>query len=314
LKNKFALLICVFTGCVTPPIAVQSPTPDAKAAAVETAPVGPAPIVRKQFKLAAEDYWRIELPTRLPFDASGLALDDKSLLILSDKESVLYRVGLETNHTARLQPAKLLLPDKGDLDWEGLARDEAGHFYACEEGHRWVARFELGNAPVERLDIDWSPVRQYFSAINRNASFEGIAVSGNRLWVANERDRARIIEVDLRTLKVVADFAVQPSTWGLVLHYSDLAFRDGHLFVLLRHHRLILEVDPDSHDVLAEYDFNALEDAPEHRYEKEYPTGNMEGLAIDAQYFWLVTDNNGLPRRQDARDRRPTLFKCRRPL
>jgi len=118
----------------------------------------------------------------------------------------------------------------------------------------------------------------------------------------------------LETLKVVADFAPQPSTWSFVLHYSDLCWFKGHLFVLLRHHQVILEVDPTTRDVLAEYNFHAIEDAPQHAYHKAYPTGAMEGLAVDDNYFWLVTDNNGFPRVQDNKDRRPTLFKCKRPI
>jgi hypothetical protein len=39
----------------------------------------------------------------------------------------------------------------------------------------------------------------------------------------------------------------------------------------------------------------------------------MEGLAVSDKYFWLCTDNNGLGRKHYPNDRRPTLFKCRRP-
>jgi hypothetical protein len=39
----------------------------------------------------------------------------------------------------------------------------------------------------------------------------------------------------------------------------------------------------------------------------------MEGLAVDRDYFWLCTDNNGLSRKKYPGDTRPTLFKCRRP-
>jgi hypothetical protein len=63
-----------------------------------------------------------------------------------------------------------------------------------------------------------------------------------------------------------------------MLHYSDLSWFKGHLFVLLRHHQVILEVDPATRDVLAEYNYHAIEDAPQHAYHKAYPTGTMEGL------------------------------------
>lgn len=207
----------------------------------------------------------------------------------------------------------LLAAKRGRIDFEGIARDEAGRVYVCDESDRWILRIDPATKQVERLPIDWSPVEQFFSRSDPNASFEGIAIGGGRLWLANERERARVIEVDLQSLRVVGEFAPQPSSWGLVLHYSDLAWHDGHLFLLLRHHRVILEIDPVSHEVIAEYDYRAVEDAPEHLYLKQFPTGTMEGLAVDDSYFWLVTDNNGFGRRAAPNDRRPTLFKCPRP-
>jgi hypothetical protein len=39
----------------------------------------------------------------------------------------------------------------------------------------------------------------------------------------------------------------------------------------------------------------------------------MEGLAVDENQFWLVTDNNGLGRERYPLDTRPTLFRCPRP-
>jgi hypothetical protein len=291
-----------------------SPQPDQPTAAPEK----PA---RKSFVLNAEDFWRMEAPGRRRFDASGLAWDGKRLLVIDDRSPEAHEVDFGTNHVAKLKPAgifswpqmtRFIVGKNGRFDMEGIARDEQGRIYACEEANRWIFRYDPASNKVERLDIDWTPVRQYFSS-DDNASFEGIAVGGGKLWLANERDRARLIEVDLQTLKVVGDFAPQPSTWSFVLHYSDLCWFKGKLFLLLRHHRVILEIDPTTREVLAEYDYRALEDAPERQYHKEYPTGTMEGLAVHDHYFWLCTDNNGLPRVQDATDRRPTLFKCKRP-
>jgi uncharacterized protein YjiK len=273
------------------------------------------------FVLSAEDFWRLDLPEGRRFDASGLTWDNGRLLVVEDGDPPLYQIEFTTNNVARLkqtsvlswpQMTKYIVNKHGRFDLEGIARDDQGRIYACEEANRWIFRWDPATKKVERLEIDWAPVRQYFSGSD-NASFEGIAVGGGRLWLANERDRARIIEVDLQTLKIVGDFAAQPSAWSFILHYSDLSWFKGHLFVLLRHHQVILEVDPATRDVLAEYNYHAMEDAPQHEYHKSYPTGTMEGLAVDDNYFWLVTDNNGFPRRQDSRDRRPTLFKCKRP-
>jgi uncharacterized protein YjiK len=279
----------------------------------------PAPLVRKFFTLAEEDYWRLEAAEQ--FDASGLVFDEGGLLVVNDKRPGLYRVEFGEGHSARLvaeggftlEVLKGLLPGQGRFDLEGLARDERGRIYVCEESGRSIFRLDPETRGVERLGIDWGPVKEFFYELAGNASFEGVTVGGGKLWVANERERAVVIEVDLDSLRVARSFAVAPAAWGLFLHYSDLAWRDGHLFVLARHHRVILEVDPATREVVAEYDYRAVEDAPEHLYRKDYPTGVMEGLAVDENYFWLVTDNNGQARRQEAGDRRPTLFKCPRP-
>jgi hypothetical protein len=314
-KRTAALLLAVsalFLGCVSS--STSQSTNDAVTAS-------PAPARRKLFILTAEDFWRVQLADGKRFDASALAWDNGRLLTLQDGEPGLHEIQFDTNHLARLRSLPIFTPQQmdaftvgklGRFDLEGMARDDAGRIYVCEEANRWIFRWDPATKRLERLDIDWTPVRQYFSS-DDNASFEGIAVGGGKLWLANERDRARIIEVDLQSLKILGDFAPAPSQWAMVLHYSDLCWFKGHLFVLLRHHHVILELDPATREVLAEYNFHAIEDAPEHEYHKRFPTGTMEGLAIDDDYFWLITDNNGLPRMADSADRRPTLFKCKRP-
>jgi hypothetical protein len=82
----------------------------------------------------------------------------------------------------------------------------------------------------------------------------------------------------------------------------------------MREDHVVLRVDPRSHRVLAEYDFREIESAPENKYRLVLPfVGVMEGLAIDDNNFWLVTDNNGLGRVRFPNDARPTLFQCPRP-
>ena len=73
----------------------------------------------------------------------------------------------------------------------------------------------------------------------------------------------------------------------------------------------MLEVDPIARRVLAEYDYREVE--ARLSYATGLPIGIMEGLAVDRDFIWLVTDNNGDARKGAARDRRPTLVKCPRP-
>jgi hypothetical protein len=280
-----------------------------------------------RYSLHADKIVQLNLPGGQRFDASGLFLTPAGeLLTESDRGAGVYRIeflpGDQAADLNRLpncftteQLAPLAKEKVGRYDCEGVTEDEQGRIYLCEEANRWILRFDPKTQTVERLNIDWSPVQKYFSE-DRNASFEGIAVHDGKLYVANERKRGRLIVVNLATLQIVDHFVVQPH--GLQdrdVHYSDLSWFDGALFVLLRESHVILKVNPLNHRVLAEYYYLEMENAPDVAYNTvyHYPFGTMEGLAVSRDYFWLVTDNNGLGRLKYPRDIRPTLFRCPRP-
>lgn len=279
------------------------------------------------YELAPDAAWSLNLPDFEPFGASGLLrLPDGSLVTVSDRGSEIYRIERPPGtNAAHLVLVTNLFPDwaltrltrekRGHLDCEGLGIDDRGRVYLCEESERWILRCDPRDASVERLVIDWAPVQRYFSPRDRNASFEGLAVGGGKLYLANERDQGRIIEVDLASRKVVGDFEVRTSRQGLWdNHYSDLSWHQGRLYVLCRESRAVLEVDPARHEVVAEYSYTAIEANPEYRFRLRVPlVGVMEGLAVDDAAFWLVTDNNDLPRERHPEDRRPLLFHCPRP-
>jgi sugar lactone lactonase YvrE len=198
------------------------------------------------------------------------------------------------------------------FDCEGLAVDAHGNLYLSEESQRVAYRLAPAGK-MEAIVIDWSPVRQFFGS-DPNASFEGIAVNGDRMYLANERSAARIVVVDLNERKVLDSFFVDSTGFAFGgPHYTDLAFADGHLFILNRNHRCIFEIEPETKRVLAEYSFAQMELDKAVAYFTDYPTGTMEGLAVDTDYFWMITDNNGKGRIADPADDRPTLFRCKRP-
>jgi hypothetical protein len=286
------------------------------------APQSP-PVERKSFTLSPSAVWQLELPDGKRFDASGLLLrGDGSLLTLSDQEPALYRLDAPTRGgIARLEKlpgffaADQLAPFKQEkkdrYDVEGLGQDAMGNIYVSEEANRWILRFPPNGSRMERLPIDWSPVARYFDPKDDNASFEGVGIVGRTMFVANERNLPRILRVDLDTMKVVGDFS---PAFNIPLlneaHYSDLSVWRGHLFVLVRSRDQILEIDTATEQVLAEYDAGFADHDPEYGYITRYGTGNMEGLAIDAGGFWLITDNNGEGRKKYPADIRPTLFRC----
>lgn len=277
---------------------------------------------RKQFTLAADRAWQLEAPKKERFDASGLAFWNGKLLTLNDRDSELYEIVLGTNQVAALQRtpffphasvAKAALKSEPRYDAEGIAVDSAGNLYISEESQRSIFRSSPDGKTVERLPIDWTPVKKFFGR-DPNASFEGIAMSETKLYVANERDAARIIVVDRTSWRVEDSFFVDSSAFAFGgPHYSDLSFWNGRLYVLDRNHRAIFEVDPSTRTVLAEFSFAQMELSEEFVYRTAYPTGTMEGLAVDAAFFWLVTDNNSFGRVKYLRDGRPTLFRCPKP-
>ena len=279
------------------------------------------------YTLRADHIWQMNLPHNQRFDASGLFLEKSgALLTESDQRIGVYRIVFtQSNDSVDLaqipdcftaaQLAPFAAEKFGRYDCEGVTEDAQGRIYLCEEANRWILRWDPKTKTVDRLDIDWTPVKRYFSN-DRNAAWEGIAIDGPTLYVANERKRGRLITVDLNTLKVKDDF-VAPASHSIWYdaHYSDLCWFDGALYALMREDHVILKINPATHLVLAEYDFAEMENDPDAAYYKVVPlvTGVMEGLAVDKHYFWLCTDNNGLSRKHHPGDTRPTLFRCRRP-
>lgn len=278
------------------------------------------------YTLRAENVWQLNPPKGERFDASGLLLrKDGELLTVNDRDPALCKIQFSRGAnsadmvvvpnsftTSHLAPFALEKVDR--YDCEGIAEDAKGRIYYCEEANRWILRLDRKTRKVERLPIDWAPVKKYFHPTDRNASLEGIAIGDGKLFVANERQEGRIIVLDLKTLRIVDDFTVRPSKTRMQdIHYSDLCWFDGALYALLRENRVIVKIDPKRRRILAEYSFHQMEQAPELAYRTTYPTSTMEGLAVDKNHFWLVTDNNGWGRKQFPNDTRSTLFKCRRP-
>lgn len=281
----------------------------------------------KYYKLTAAHSWQMNLPGGQRFDASGLFQEQSGdLLTESDQHIGVYRIRFSSDPTSVnldripdcFTPAQLVPFARlkwGRYDCEGVTEDGEGRIYLCEEANRWILRWDPRTKTVENLAIDWRPVQKYFSS-DRNAAWEGIAIDGSTLYVANERKKGRLITVNLNTLKVTGDFVLHAthSIW-YDAHYSDLCWFDGALYALMREDYVILKIDPLSRRVLAEYNYRRIENARDNAYHKVVPlvTGVMEGLAVDKNYFWLCTDNNGLSRKKHPGDTRPTLFRCPRP-
>jgi hypothetical protein len=270
----------------------------------------------------------LDLPEGRRFDASALLrMPSGEFWTINDQAAGVYRISVreETNSAQLIRIPEILTSahrmallgsprSVHRLDCEGLARGNDGRIYLTEEGRRWILCWNPAEQTLTRLNIDWSPVSRFFHPTDINASFEGIAVGGEKLYVANERQSGRIIAVDLPSLRVIDDFAVAPSgSPGDDTHYTDLCWAESSLWVLLRDQRKVLRVDPLAKRVLAEFDYTALETDRRVAYGSFFAPGFMEGLAVDDAHVWLLSDNNGWGRRVNDKDTRPTLFRCPRP-
>lgn len=287
----------------------------------------PSPFAPPTYELKVAQAWQLQTADGSQFDASGLLrLPDQTLLTVNDRAALAYRIVFRPGtNVADLVAAPEWFSTNGlatpttrhakAYDAEGLARDDRGRIYLCEESRRQIHRFDPSRSVCETLDIDWKPVSRYFDGSDSNASFEGIAIGHSTLYVANERQVGRIITVDLATLRVTGDFSVAPHDRpARDVHYSDLCWFDEDLWVLCRESRRVLRVNPTTHAVRSEFDYADIELSREYAYYNPYPGyGFYEGLSVDAENIWLAVDNNNYPRIADKNDRRPSLFRCRRP-
>ena len=293
---------------------------------------GPPPVSRivgdtncPRFTLTVQQSWSLQSPEGERFDASGLQrLRDGRMVVVNDKEAGIFEVLLGDSPVAKLRRLPGVL-EQGQLsalcpkrarpfDLEALAVDPEGRLYVSDETERLIFRQDLRSGVCEKLPIDWAPARKWFTPTDLNASFEGIAIGDGKLYVANEREVGRIFEVDLKTWEILRDFQVKPpGVTTTDVHYSDLAWWEGELWVLCREHRQVLAVDPHTLRVRAAFGYKDIELDPQYAYRHWIPYGFFEGLLVDADFIWLCIDNNGYPRRTDGDDHRPQLFRCLRP-
>ena len=269
--------------------------------------------------LELDSWWILEHPHGRQFDASGIArLDDGRFLFVNDKENAILSAIVEGPTGAVVRVEEFVQIRRGGrrasrLDLEGLTIDRDGRVYVCAEVGRRIFRVNPADRSVEEIEIDWSAVDEFFGA-DANASLEGIAASDLSLYVVNERSQPRIIEIDPRRGAAVDSFVVSPpgsASW--VLHYSGIEFHRGAMFVLLRFHKTVLEIDPVRRRVVAAYDYGAIEGSRELAFRSGSLTGFMEGVWVDDDFIWLLVDNNGQSSYARRGDIRPILIRCRRP-
>jgi hypothetical protein len=146
-----------------------------------------------------------------------------------------------------------------------------------------------------------------------NNGFEGIAVLGNKLFLANEMFPNLIARYSLAT-----GDSVVPDTIIEIEGSSDicgLEAADGNLYALGRTGSTVFKLDPASGKVLARVSFGREADNPEYRFRQRMDHfRNSEGLAVGGGRIFVVLDGNFQSGIGDENERRPLLLIYRQPV
>lgn len=220
------------------------------------------------------------------------------------------------------------------FDLEGITACN-GHLFVVAEEPRTIIRINPKTKVSTSHTLD---VESYYRRSARmrhpmarfsyhsNAGYEGITCDpkAKRLYVIQERQPRYILVVDMpsvwkqgKQLRIHSHFDLPsfslPRQINGIDSEPDFAGADmdkGFLYVLYRNERLVLKVNPKTHNMLAAYSFRHAEDR---LYKQRLPFGLAEGLVVRGNRIYIVMDNNRRPRKLNPTDRRPVLLSFERP-
>jgi len=189
-------------------------------------------------------------------EPSDLAFSDGKLYAVSDRHSKIYRIDDDGDVENEL--------DVEGSDPEALAIDEDGHFYLADESKAKVWPINSDGERKESIEVDTS---------DSNSGIEGLAFDDDgHLLVANEKDPARIIELDAddgdETDRAKLDFADDIS--AIAFNYDD-----GHLYALGDEEHRLWRLDSDFDKITS----------------WRLPIDKPEGLAFDGDRVYVISDS-----------------------
>lgn len=235
--------------------------------------------------------YKVQKPDDRRFDLSGLALYKDMMIAVADKpwNTALYRLQFHDNHTATpLLHQKIDYPFKADF--EAVDYDNSAFYVADERGTTIFKADDADSGVQQKLEINWTAIQNATGW--GNAGIEGIAVDpqGEKLYIAKERDPARLFVAPVAGGKVEEIFlADKPENFDI----SDLKYEDGFLYFLNRHNYQVLKWNVERQAWNGAFDYSSVMNAGgEMLYSKSrYPMA--EGLLLDERYIWIALDNNG---------------------
>jgi uncharacterized protein YjiK len=254
-------------------------------------------------------------------EPSGLVSVDGKLFAVSDKhDDTLFELELAADRARAIPALRFEAPRGARLDLEGLARDADGAFLLASEGRYQILRV----TPAGKAEPVCTSLEAFGESVGLfarfNAGIEGVVrLPDGGLLVAAEREPRGLIELPgpgvldgARAWPMPGSRCPAGAARGN--DFSDLAILAGDVYALARNAHLVVRLERAANRWLERgaWSYALTENDPRYAY-RDRTFGIAEGLALDADRVFLVTDNNQQARAQDSADRRAQLFVFRRP-
>ena len=250
---------------------------------------------------------------------SGLCLLEGQLYAVSDKHDWIYRVDIEADKAILRKhvPVDKAALNVEKLDLEGITTDQKGNFILLSERHNRLLRVNAkGTRWLSGYELE--PAAQQAGLLRKNnAGFEGITfVAPNRLLLAAEREPRGLVDVELSpqyNIKAAAatlfQFSILPFPEGRTPDFSGLDFFAGQIYALQRNANAVSVLDRriDGYREGQAWSFDAVLESPQWRYQ-DMRFGHAEGLAVNADNFYIILDNNNSGFETDPEDQRALLL------
>jgi hypothetical protein len=258
-------------------------------------------------------------------ETSGLCMVNDSLFTVGDNiDHTIYYIKLKDS-VATLVPHRTF-PQISEnefwkLDFEGITFDKEGNFYLISE-----TLLKILKVPPDPSRAKWIPFSldslgdQAGLFQKPNALIEGITLVPPRtLILCAEREPRGLLRIDLdaypeQMLAMQAEFSHIPQKAGRNLDFSGLWHDGQRLFILERFGSAVCEFDYKTGSFVEKkiWSFAHVEDHSDYQYtDSRY--GHAEGLCMDAEYIYVIVDNNRDARKSNPEDKRPLLFVFKNP-
>ncbi len=207
-----------------------------------------------------------------------------------------------------------------NLDFEGITTCSKDVFYVIAERKRLLLKINMSDFTIEEMKtgLDKFINANQHLEIDRhhktNAGLEGIAYNcdDNLIYLANERDKPYIFVFDVDNSQILSVHK-PPYFENKGADISDMIFYKRHLYLCYRNNREIWKVNCQNFKTVNILSYKAVVDDEQFVYNTGERFGIVEGLYIDDNYIYLMTDNNSSQRQADNDDFRPTLFVLDNP-